>query len=124
MKFEKNRFFRVIDNSGVRVIKCIGVSKTPLPFPFLLITGSIRELRSSAKSTFTIQKGQVFTALVVRAKNIIQRSSGLSTHSDYSGVILLNNSNRPLGTKIKGGLAKDLRCTPFLRIASLSEGLY
>lgn len=122
--FQKNRFLRVLDNSGVRKIKSIGSSKMPLPFPYFLILGSIVSLRPNSKLVQPFSKGQITLALVCRYKFPLTRITGLSVNLDYTGVILLNNAKRPLGSKIKGFLLKDLRRTQFLRVASLSEGLF
>lgn len=123
MKIQKNSVLTVVDNSGIKSIKCVGVLSISVLNPFQAVVGSIQSLRFKSNFSQGFKKGQLVKVLVVRFAQRFARASGLVLGSDSWGVVVLNASLRPAGSKIKGFVFKDLRRTGFLRLASLAKGI-
>lgn len=88
-----------------------------------LILVSVQKIRSKTKTGSKVKKGEIFKAVVVRLKKKTQRPSGFFLNFSSSAVVLLNSQEKPIGTKIKGMVSKELRSTKFMRIAALANGL-
>lgn len=123
---QKGTLLKVIDNSSVYLVKCIGIFegyKKRYASLSQLILVSVQKIRSKTKTGSKVKKGEIFKAVVVRLKKRKQRLSGFCLSFDFSAVALLTSQEKPLATKVKGMVAKELRSTKFLRIASLANGL-
>lgn len=123
---QKGTLLKVIDNSSVYTVKCIGIFegyKKRYAKISQLILVSVQKIRSKSKTSSKIKKGEIFKAVVVRLKKKTQRSSGFFLNFSSSAAVLLNSQEKPIGTKIRGMISKELRSTKFLRIAALANGL-
>ena len=120
-------YLNVVDNSGAKKACCLKVLKgyqRRYAFPGDIIVVSIKSLRSKRRSTSKAKKGQIFKALVVRTKARIKKSfSGESLNFFENSVVLLNNQNKLIGTRIFGTLPKFFRYTKFLKLTFLALGL-
>ncbi len=67
-----------------------------------------------------IKKGDVKTAVVVRAKKEIRRSNGTYVKFDENAAVLLNETNEVIGTRIFGPVGRELRAKKFMKILSLA----
>ncbi|EDM76426.1 50S ribosomal protein L14 [Plesiocystis pacifica SIR-1] len=109
----------VADNSGARKLRCIkvlGGSKRRYASIGDVIVVSVRESLPNSK----IKKGQVMKAVIVRTKQGVRRHDGSLIRFDTNSAVLINNDRQPIGTRIFGPVARELRWKRFLRIVSLA----
>lgn len=109
----------VADNSGakrVRCIKVLGGSKRKYASVGDVIAVSIKDAAPHGK----VKKGQIARAVVVRTKKEIRRRDGSYIRFDVSSAVLLSKDNEPLGTRIFGPVARELRAKKFMKIVSLA----
>ena len=107
------------DNSGAKSLKCfkvLGGSKKQFATVGDIIVVSIKEAIPKSK----VKKGTVHKAVVVRTKKEIQRPDGSTISFDENAAVLIKGKdNEPVGTRIFGPVAREVRAN-FLRIASLA----
>ena len=109
----------VADNSGARRLRCIkvlGGSKRRYASVGDIIVVSVRESLPNSK----IKKGAVMKAVIVRTKKGMRRRDGSLIRFDTNSAVLINNDKQPIGTRIFGPVARELRYKRFLRIVSLA----
>ena len=109
----------VADNSGARSLYCIkvlGGSKRRYAGIGDIIVVSVKEAIPNAK----VKKGDVLKAVVVRTKKEIRRPDGSYIRFDDNSAVLINNQREPLGTRIFGPVARELRAKRFMKIVSLA----
>jgi large subunit ribosomal protein L14 len=109
----------VADNSGAKLLSCIkvlGGSKRRYASLGDIIVVSVKEAMPHSK----VKKGDVFRAVVVRTKKEIGRKDGSFIKFDKNSAVLLNNNLEPLGTRIFGPVARELRQKQFMKIVSLA----
>jgi large subunit ribosomal protein L14 len=109
----------VADNSGARKVQCIhilGSSKTKVASIGDIIVVAVQEALPTSK----IKKGSVNRAVVVRARKEIRRQDGSYIRFDDNACVLINPQNEPVGTRIFGPVARELRAKKFLKIISLA----
>ena len=124
---QKESILRIIDNSGVLSIRCIGFNgefKKSYASINQTIKASVRSIRLGNKTKSDLKKGSKTRALVVATRKASSRSSGFFFRSNQLDAVLLNNSDgRPSATKIRGLLPKELRKTGNSRLLSISLGV-
>jgi len=109
----------VADNSGAKVLYCIkvlGGSKRRYAGVGDIIVVSVKEAIPNAK----VKKGDVLKAVVVRTKKEIRRQDGSYIRFDDNSAVLISGSNEPVGTRIFGPVARELRAKHFMKIISLA----
>lgn len=116
---QSESLLEVADNSGARKVKCIKV-----------LGGSHRRyarvgdiIKVSVKDAIPrgrVKKGQVMNAVVVRTRAGVRRPDGSRIRFDDNAVVLLNNQQAPIGTRIFGPVTRELRTENFMRIISLA----
>jgi large subunit ribosomal protein L14 len=109
----------VADNSGARILYCIkvlGGSKRRYAGIGDIIVVSVKEAIPNAK----VKKGDVLKAVVVRTKKEIRRPDGSFIRFDDNSAVLINAQGEPLGTRIFGPVARELRAKRFMKIVSLA----
>jgi len=109
----------VADNSGAKKVFCIKVlGGTRRRYATIgdIIIVSIREAIPGAK----VKKGEVARAVIVRTKRELARSDGSSIRFDGNSAVLINKENEPIGTRIFGPVARELRAKRFMKIISLA----
>ncbi len=77
---------------------------------------SIREAIPGAK----VKKGEISRAVIVRTRKELARSDGSSIKFDGNSAVLINKENEPIGTRIFGPVARELRAKRFMKIISLA----
>ena len=110
----------VADNSGAKKILCIkvlGGSKRRYASVGDIIVASIKEAAPNGK----VKKGTVARAVVVRTSKELRRKDGSYIRFDTNSAVLINQNNEPVGTRIFGPVARELRAKNFLRICSLAK---
>lgn len=109
----------VADNSGARKIFCIkvlGGSKRRYASVGDIIVASVKEAAPNSK----VAKGSVVRATVVRTVKEIGRPDGSYIRFDSAAAVLINKDNEPIGTRIFGPVARELRGKKFMKIVSLA----
>jgi large subunit ribosomal protein L14 len=109
----------VADNSGARRVMCIkvlGGSKRRYASIGDVIVCAVKEATPTSK----VKKGDVVKAVVVRTAKEIARPDGTYIRFDGNGAVLLNKDNEPVGTRIFGPVARELRARKFMKIVSLA----
>ncbi|THB67177.1 MAG: 50S ribosomal protein L14 [Desulfovibrio sp.] len=109
----------VADNSGAKKIQCIkvlGGSRRRYAGIGDIIVITIKEAMPHSK----VKKGEVMKAVVVRTKKEIRRPDGSYIRFDNNSAVLLNNQMEPVGTRIFGPVARELRQKNFMKIVSLA----
>ena len=107
----------VADNSGAKKIQCIkvlGGSGRRYARIGDIIVAAVKE----ADPRSAVKKGEVRKAVVVRTRKEIRRPNGTYIKFDTNSAVLINDSREPLGTRIFGPVARELRATRFMRILS------
>lgn len=109
----------VADNSGAKKVMCIkvlGDSKKRYARIGDLISCSVK----TAIPGGNVKKGDVVLAVVVRTKKEIRRRDGSYIRFDENAAVIINKENEPVGTRIFGPVARELRERKFMRIVSLA----
>lgn len=109
----------VADNSGAKRVMCIkvlGGSKRKYAHVGDVIVVSVKECAPTAK----VKKGDVVKAVVVRTRKETARTDGTYIRFDGNSAVLLNNQLEPVGTRIFGPVARELRAKKFMKIISLA----
>ncbi|MGE4264046.1 50S ribosomal protein L14 [Humidesulfovibrio sp.] len=109
----------VADNSGAKLVCCIkvlGGSKRRYASVGDIIVVSVKDAMPHSK----VKKGAVMKAVVVRTRKEVGRPDGSFIKFDNNSAVLLNNANEPLGTRIFGPVARELRLKNFMKIVSLA----
>ena len=109
----------VADNSGAKKIMCIRVlGGTRRKYASLgdVIVVSIKEAIPNAK----VKKGDVAKAVIVRTKKEVSRQDGSYIRFDANSAVLVDKDNEPIGTRIFGPVARELRAKRFMKIISLA----
>ncbi|WP_027185848.1 50S ribosomal protein L14 [Desulfovibrio inopinatus] len=109
----------VADNSGAKKVSCIkvlGGSRRRYASVGDIIVVSIKEAMPHSK----VKKGAVMKAVVVRTKKEVGRPDGSYIKFDNNSAVLLNNQLEPVGTRIFGPVARELRQKSFMKIVSLA----
>ena len=109
----------VADNSGARKVMCIkvlGGSHRRYASIGDIIVCSVKESAPTSK----VKKGSVVRAVVVRTSKEVARPDGTYIRFDENGAVLINKDNEPIGTRIFGPVARELRGKNFMKIVSLA----
>ena len=109
----------VADNSGARklfTIKILGGSKKRYASLGDIVTVSVREAIPNAR----VKKGDVVKAVIVRTKKEVRRPDGTYIKFDDNSAVLINAQGDPIGTRIFGPVARELRAKRFMKIISLA----
>jgi len=109
----------VADNSGAKKVMCIrvlGGSTRRYATVGDIIIVSVKE----AAPDSNIKKGSVARAVVVRTKKEVRRTDGTYIRFDQNAAVLVNKDNEPVGTRIFGPVARELRWKEYMKIVSLA----
>jgi large subunit ribosomal protein L14 len=109
----------VADNSGAKKVFCVkvlGGSRRKYATVGDIIVVSVKEALPNTK----VKKGDVMKAVVVRTVKEVRRPDGSFLKFDDNSAVLINNQLEPIGTRIFGPVARELRAKQFMRIVSLA----
>ena len=110
----------VADNSGAKVVKCfkvLGGSRRRYARVGDIIVCSVRKTIPASE----IKSGQVVRGVIVRTKKAVRRNDGSYLRFDRNAIVLLDKDNNPIGTRIFGAVARELRAKKFMKIISLAS---
>jgi large subunit ribosomal protein L14 len=110
---------RVADNSGAKEVSCIkvlGGSKRRYATVGDIIIVSVKEAVPNSK----VKKGDVVRAVVVRTVKEIRRPDGSYIKFDENSAVIISEQKEPVGTRIFGPVARELRAKNFMKIISLA----
>jgi len=110
---------KVADNSGAKLLSCIkvlGGSKRRYASVGDIIVVSVKEAMPNSK----VKKGDVVRAVIVRTAKEIRRADGSYIKFDDNSAVLISQQREPIGTRIFGPVARELRAKKFMKIISLA----
>jgi large subunit ribosomal protein L14 len=114
-------YLKIIDNTGVKEILCIRVLNTQKRFAKVgtIIIGAVKKVVPKSN----IKKSEIVRVLLVRTRKSFCRANGMRfSFSDNAG-ILITRDNNPIGTRIFGPIAREIRFYGFTKVAALSSDL-
>lgn len=109
----------VADNSGARELQCIkvlGGSHRRYAGIGDVVKVSVKEAMPRGR----VKKGDVYNALIVRTRKGVRRRDGSVLRFDGNAAVLLNSKLEPIGTRVFGPIARELRGEKFMKIISLA----
>ena len=109
----------VADNSGAKKVQCIkvlGGSRRRYASLGDIIVVAVKEAIPNSK----VKKGELHRAVVVRTAKEVGRPDGTYIKFDNNSAVLLSQTGEPLGTRIHGPVARELRAKRFMKILSLA----
>ncbi|HOI75249.1 MAG: 50S ribosomal protein L14 [Syntrophaceae bacterium] len=109
----------VADNSGAKKVACVkvlGGSRRRYARVGDVIVVSVKEALPNSK----VKKGDVMKAVVVRTVKEVRRQDGSYLKFDDNSAVLISNQMEPIGTRIFGPVARELRAKQFMKIISLA----
>ena len=116
---QMNSRLDVADNSGAKQVMCIkvlGGSRRKYASLGDVIVVSIKEALPTSK----VKKGSVAKAVIVRTKKNVSRADGTYIKFDTNSAVLIDDALEPIGTRIFGPVARELRARKFMKIISLA----
>ena len=109
----------VADNSGAKRLLCIkvlGGSKRRYARVGDIVVASIKDCLPNSK----VKSGEVIKAVIVRTKKEFRRADGSYIRFDENSAVVIDEKREPIGTRIFGPVARELRAGKFMRILSLA----
>jgi large subunit ribosomal protein L14 len=109
----------VADNSGAKEVMCVkvlGGSKRKTAAIGDVIVVSVKDAIPRGK----VKKGEVHRAVIVRTRFATKRQDGSSIRFDRNAAVLISKQGEPIGTRIFGPVARELRAKKFMKIVSLA----
>lgn len=109
----------VADNSGAKSIRCIkvlGGSRRRYASIGDIISASVRVAMPGG----AVKKGEVVRCVIVRTKKEVRRRDGSYIRFDQNAAVIINEQKEPVGTRIFGPVARELREKKFMKIVSLA----
>jgi large subunit ribosomal protein L14 len=109
----------VADNTGAKLVMCfkvLGGSKRRYASVGDVVIGSVKK----AIPTATVKKGSVVRGVVVRTRKDIRRRDGSRVRFDRNALVIIDKDGNPVGTRIFGAVARELRNKNFMKIISLA----
>ncbi|MBI4881958.1 MAG: 50S ribosomal protein L14 [Planctomycetes bacterium] len=110
----------VADNSGAKIVKCfkvLGGTRRRYAGIGDIVVGSVRKAIPSSE----VKTGQVVRGVIVRTRKAVRRDDGSYVRFDRNAIVLLDKDNNPIGTRIFGAVARELRAKKFMKIISLAS---
>lgn len=119
---QSQTYLKIIDNTGVKQILCIRILGTTKSFAKVgsIIIGAVKKVIPKS----TIKKSDIVRVLLVRTRKSSCRSNGAHfSFSDNAG-ILLTKDNSPIGTRIFGPIAREIRFEGFSKVATIASDIF
>jgi large subunit ribosomal protein L14 len=110
---------KVADNSGAKLVRCINVLGSSNRAEGVIgdiVVASVRK----RLPTSDIVKGEIVRGVIVRSRRPFRRKDGTSVRFDDNAIVLINPAGEPIGTRVFGPVARELREKKMMRILSLA----
>ncbi len=110
---------KVADNSGAKLVRCINVlgpSNRAEGVIGDIVVASVRK----RLPTSDIEKGEIVRGVIVRTRRPYRRKDGTVVRFDDNAIVLINPAGEPIGTRVFGPVARELREKKMMRILSLA----
>ncbi len=110
---------KVVDNSGARellVIRCLGGSKRKFANIGDIVVGTVKK----AIPNSNLPKGKVVKAVIVRTVQGVKRKDGSYIKFEDNACVIIKDDKTPVGTRVLGPVARELRDKDFMKIVSLA----
>lgn len=110
---------KVVDNSGARellVIRCLGGSKKKTANIGDIVVGTVKK----AIPNSNLPKGKVVKAVIVRTVQGVRRKDGSYIKFEDNACVIIKDDKTPVGTRVLGPVARELRDKEFMKIVSLA----
>ena len=117
---QQETLLKVADNSGARellVIRVLGGSKVKTGNIGDIVVGTVKK----ATPNGNIKKGKVVKAVIVRSKFGVRREDGSYIKFDDNACVIIKDDKSPIGTRVLGPVARELRDKDFTKIVSLAK---
>lgn len=117
---QQQTMLKVADNSGARelmVIRVLGGSKVKTGNIGDIVVGTVKK----AIPNGTVKSGKVVKAVVVRSKSGLKREDGSYIKFDDNACVIIKDDKSPVGTRVFGPVARELRDKDFMKIVSLAK---
>jgi len=111
-------YLTVADNTGARTVMCFRVIGQNRHVAY--VGDIIRVAVKEAQPTGLVKKGQVCRAVIVRTSHPIRRSDGTYLRFDDNAAVIVDDTLNPIGSRIFGPVARELRDKNFMKIISLA----
>lgn len=111
---------KVADNTGARellVIRVLGGSKVKYANIGDVVVGTVKK----AMPNGNLKKGKVVKAVIVRTKDGVRRSDGSYIKFDDNACVIIKDDKSPVGTRVLGPVARELREKDYMKIVSLAK---
>ena len=116
---QQESYLKVADNTGAKEIKCIrvlGGSKRKYGNIGDVSVASVRKAAPGGQ----VKKGDVVKAVIVRSARGVRRADGTYVRFDENAAVLIRDDKNPVGTRIFGPVARELRDKEYMKILSLA----
>ena len=117
---QQQTVLKVADNSGARelmVIRVLGGSKVKTGNIGDIVVGTVKK----ATPNGTVPRGKVVKAVIVRSKSGLRREDGSYIKFDDNACVIIKDDKSPIGTRVFGPVARELRDKDFMKIVSLAK---
>jgi large subunit ribosomal protein L14 len=119
-------FLNIIDNSGAKTAQCLKIINSGYKQRYAgigdVLLVSVKSINLS--KTSKVKKGNLYKAVLIKTKNFLLDDSFFNYRKFYdNSIVLINNKNKLLGTRIFSQIPKMFKKTRFLKLISLSSGL-
>lgn len=117
---QKQSILKCVDNSGARTLnlfQVLGGTKRRYASVGDVVVCSVRD----ASVAGNIKKKQVVKAVIVRTKATVRRPDGTSIRFDDNAAVLIKADGNPIGTRVFGPVARELRAKNYMKIVSLAQ---
>lgn len=114
---------QINDNSGIKIGQCIKIYKKRIGKIGDTVLISAKKLRLNQKKKIKIIKGDLFKALIIHTKYPKKSTIGNIIKFDQNSVIVLNNQQKPLGTRLFGPITSEFRKQKNFKILSLASNI-
>lgn len=120
---QKQTYLNVADNSGARQVMCLAVLGHSRKV-YGRIGDTISAVVKGASPNGVVSDAEIVKALIVRTKKEIRRKDGSYIRFDDNAAVIINQRNRPVGTRILGPIAREIKELGYDEIASMATEIY
>lgn len=115
---QKESRLEVADNTGAKEALIIGI---PRQLRKTVSVGEVVKVTIKKDTpNGTAKKGKVYNAVIIRTKGVVRREDGSYVSFDSNAAVLIDNNGNPIGTRVFGPVARELRAKNFMKIISLA----